>query len=251
MKKTFFLFSFLIGAMLLASCSLPIGFSSTPTMQPTFLLPPPTETVIIPTSTPEPTLTPTITPTATLPVYTQIKITVGVDVLNMREGPSSVFNIVQKLPKDTVLWVLGRAKGDDWLLVRDDGNHVGWVSTEFVQLNSPLSRIPFFDIPGANIIKGKVVDKQQHPIPDINLAVTQGMQPNQVRMDVYSDSEGKFYAYLPETASGPWTVEIVGIMCTSPIMDANCKYSGHFATNAFTIIVPDDVAIPLVFEYTP
>ena len=251
MKKTCFLFSFLIGAMLLASCSLPVGFSSMPTIQPTFPLPLPTETVIIPTNTPEPTLTPTITPTATLPVYSQLKITVGVEVLNMREGPSSVFKIVQKLPKDTALWVLGRAKGDNWLLVRDEGNHVGWVSTEFVQPNSPLSRIPFFDIPGAIIIQGKIVDKQQQPIVGINLAVTQGMRTNQVRIDVYSDSEGKFYAYLPETASGPWTVEIVGILCTSSIMDANCKYSGHFATNAFTIMVPDDVAIPLVFEYTP
>lgn len=233
----------------LASCGLPVGFSPTPTHEHDFTLPIPTETPVVPTSTPEPTVTPTITLTVTPPVYSQIKTTVTVQILNMRAGPSSLFAVVQKLSQGSDIWIFGRARGDDWLMVRDEGNHVGWVSREFIQIDGSQSRLPIIAAPDELIIQGQVVDNQQTPIPGVNLAVTQGMSPNEIRTDVYSDAEGHFYAYLPSNAQGPWTVAIVGIRCTSPIMDTNCKYSGRFSTDAFTIMVPDDVEIPLIFEY--
>lgn len=249
MKKGLIVAGFLFLIVQLVSCSLPVGFSPTKTSVPTFTLPVSTETPVVATYTPEPTLTPTVTLTITPPVYTQIKTTVTVQVLNMRAGPGSMFDIVQKLTQSSELWVIGRARGDDWLMVRDESNHTGWVSREFIQINGSLSQIAIFDVPDALIIQGQVVDNQQRPVPGVNLAVTQGMPPNEIRTDVYSDAMGHFYAYLPATASGPWTVGIVGILCTSPIMDANCKYSGKFSTDAFTIMVPDDIEIPLVFEY--
>lgn len=246
------LFILIIGTILLASCSLPLGFTATPTVEAGPPLPPTaTTTISLPTNTPEPTMTPTITPTATLPSYKQMKVSIGVEVLNLRSGPGEQFDIVDKLPKGTILWILGRARGDDWFLVRSDTNRAGWVSASFVALKVPLSTIPIFEVTDALIITGKAVDNMQNPVPGINFAIFQGTGADQKRIDVYSDGEGKFYAYLPGTATGSWTVEYVGILCTSPIMDANCKFSGHFANNSFTITLPQDIEIPLIFEYIP
>lgn len=236
----------------LISCSLPIGFTPTPTQEIT-LVPMPTETPTpqVPTNTPEPTFTLTAMPTFTPQVYSQIKAKVTVQILNMRDGPGATFNVVQKLPEGASIWILGRAKGNDWFLVRDESNHAGWVAAEFVYITTPITQIPFFAVTDAVVITGKAVDDQQNPIPGVDFAVYPANSSGQVRTDVYSDESGNFYAYLPTSAGGAWTIEIVGIMCTSPIMDSNCKHSGQFKTTAYTIMILDDAAIPLVFEYKP
>lgn len=235
----------------LASCGLPTGLTNTPTSELLQTLPPLVETSLPPTNTPEPTLTPTVAPTETLQVYAQKQVEVSVEALNMRSGPGSVFEIVKRITKGSLLWILGRSQGDDWLLARDEANQAGWVSSNFIYYQGSLQDIPLFLPANALTITGRIVDQNQQPIPGVNLAVMKGNGSENVRTDIYSDSEGNFYAYLPEDTTGPWTLEIVGVLCTSSIMDANCKYSGDFSTDAFTIMVPGDIAIPLIFVYTP
>jgi len=99
------------------------------------------------------------------------------------------------------------------------------------------------------MITGKVIDQKQQPIPGVNLAVMKSHRNVELRTDVYSYVEGKLYACLPADTTGPWAIEIVDILCTSPIVDASCKYSGNFSINAFSIMVPDDFDIPLIFTY--
>jgi uncharacterized protein YgiM (DUF1202 family) len=240
--------------LVLVSCSLPVGFSPTLTTEPgPPLPPPPTETIAVPTATPEPTSTPTAAPTATTIVYVEKVVKVSVDVLNMRYGPSEFFDIVKRITKDSTLYILGRSQGDDWFMVRDSSNMVGWVASTYIQYTGSLLAIPIFTPKNALEVSGRVIDQQENPIPGINLAVYTGMgtgSPNSVRTDVYTDSTGEFHAYLPDTFTGPLTIEIVGYLCTSPIMDANCKITGKFSTDAFSIYLPDDADTPYVFQFT-
>jgi len=70
--------------------------------------------------------------TATLQIYTQKQTNVIVDVLNMQSGPGSVFSIVKRITKGSRLWILGRARSDDWFHVRYEANQVGWLSRNFI-----------------------------------------------------------------------------------------------------------------------
>jgi len=74
-------------------------------------------------------------------------------------------------------------------------------------------------------ISGKVIDSLNNPIDGINIAITQSAQ----RVDVYSDINGDFQTSVPNTGNSIWNAQIVGIMCTSRIMDpTSCNLKGYF-----------------------
>ncbi len=84
---------------------------------------------------------------------------------------------------------------------------------------TPTATPPFY------IIQGGVIDSTGAPIGGINLAIIHAA--NGTRFDVYSGPDGRFTLQVSSSlGTGPYNVEVVGYLCTSRIMDANCKLTG-------------------------
>jgi uncharacterized protein YraI len=94
----------------------------------TATFPPPTETV---TFTPAP---PTETSTATaMPFVDSLKATVTADLLSCRYGPGANYLYLIAFNKTTPLRLIGRAEGNEWVLV-ENGRQDCWVNSKFVEL---------------------------------------------------------------------------------------------------------------------
>jgi hypothetical protein len=125
------------------------------------------EDLAMPTLTPAPTPTPTATmthtpmptPTATLtliPTVTpkQPYICTVAQALNLRSGPSAIFDIVVALPIGTMIQPLGYSptglSGTPWILVHVQGrNQRGWISvgSEYLTCNFNLTELPLAALP--------------------------------------------------------------------------------------------------------
>ncbi len=63
-----------------------------------------------------------------------------------------------------------------------------------------------------------------------------------------TDSSGNFFAFMPLSASGAWTISYTAVACTSNTMDANCNCRnnscGRPYPDSLTVTLPhDDVLI--------
>jgi hypothetical protein len=145
----------LLGLLLLAGCN---GGSTAPTPFPTATLapllsltpnwtatpfitrtPPPTFT-LIPSETPIPP-TPTITPslTATPPV---VGIVGGMQIINVREGPSTNYNAIDTLIPGTAIQVLFQNAEGTWLNIRLEDGLEGWVSSGLIYIEATATPYP-------------------------------------------------------------------------------------------------------------
>jgi len=93
-----------------------------------------------------------------------------------------------------------------------------------------------------------VIDQDGKPVNAINVAVYQGAGATARRTDANTDASGVFYAYVPEEPNARWQVGVVGIGCTSSIVDAECNYFGHFEPAVIIIDLPQ-VSDALTFTY--
>ncbi len=226
---------------------------SNPEPTPTIAIPP-TSTKVLPTETPvppEPTPTeiPTPSPTSTSVSYKPIELVILTDTLNLREGPSVLFKRIRQYVKDDIMFAYGKSEGGEWVLVRTTDDLTGWIATAFVTLNGKVSDLPTFEALEAVQITGKVIGPDNEPIPGIVFAVRQGAEQLGIRTDVLTDENGVYHAFLPENATGTWRIEIVGVDCSSPIVDSTCSYAGEFTSTYGDITLPQTA--PLVFTYTP
>ncbi|MFC1975703.1 SH3 domain-containing protein [Chloroflexota bacterium] len=64
------------------------------------------------------------------------------DVLNMRQRPGATFNLLTTLSRDDEVAVLALNKDKLWALVETTDGQPGWVSVEFLSIDSDLSDIP-------------------------------------------------------------------------------------------------------------
>lgn len=216
------------------------------TTQPVILQaqPSPTSTVL---PSPAPTQTPPATATQT---FAGLSARVTVQTIRFRQGPGTVFPTLGTLPQGTQVNVLGKARGDEWVLAETGGQR-GWLAVVFLDLDgSPsLGAVPVQEPLDGYVVQGKVTAQDGAPISGVVFAVVQGSGSSAPRTDAETGPDGQFFAYLPTTARGQWQVEIVGVNCASPVMDANCKYPGKFNPMWQTVTLP--VASPLIFTYTP
>lgn len=178
--------------------------------------------------------TPTVQPTETslpTPEYIsgQVQAVVTAQGVYMRYGPGTLFQPRKLLDQHTRLTVLGRARGDDWLLVETGGDE-GWISENFTELENdvPISVLPVNNPSDVITIRGQVTDSFGGPVEGISFAVMQNSTQGVLRTDATTRKDGFFYGYLPADASGAWRVALTGIDCESPIMNDNCEFSGQF-----------------------
>jgi len=175
-------------------------------------------------------LTPINTPSPSPTPYTPFYATAMVDNLRLRPNPGYLFPALRMLQQNTSLLVLGQAPGSEWIIVQMPSNESGWVFAKLLVSDHPLDLIPFIQPEDVQLVKGHVVDANNHAVTGVQFAITQGQGTDAPRNDAMTDANGDFYAFMPLTASGEWYVSYVTIACTSNLMDANCNWKSGAAT---------------------
>lgn len=121
-----------------------VAFAATTTPRPTAepSLTPTIAATDAPANTPTrpPTRGPSPTPTPTPIEFAAYRTT---NILRVRSGPATTFEMIGKLPQDFVLDVLGRSEDSKWLAIAyPDFGSLGWISAEFVTPSDGMDQFP-------------------------------------------------------------------------------------------------------------
>lgn len=199
--------------------------------------------------TPEPVLSPTPIPTATEPVPASIQATVKPDGLNLRSGPSPLHSILGTYKKDDRVTILSRARGNQWVKVESQTGQTGWMYTPHLSFTNDLSNAPIEEVEDSFNVRGLVADQSGNPIEGISLALVPMNGNEAYRIDAVSDSEGRFYAYVPVNSFTSWRVSVVGVRCGSRLADANCNVSNYFINKEqMEIVLPQLDPIEFIYQ---
>jgi SH3 domain protein len=122
-----------------------VGCGPVPTPEPT-ATPTPTPP-LPPTDTPMPTDTPVPTPVPSPTSIPQPEAVVAVDLLNLRAGPGTNYDILTMMEEGTRLKMVGRTEANDWLKVVTADGREGWVFAEMVNVSGDLGAIAVAQAP--------------------------------------------------------------------------------------------------------
>jgi uncharacterized protein YraI len=129
--------------LVLLTLTVVVGCGPAPTPEPTATPTPsplPTDTPT-PTDTPVPTAVPSPTPTP------QPEAVVAVDLLNLRAGPDTTYDILTMMEEGARLKVVGRTEANDWLKVVTSDGREGWVFAEMLNVSGDLGAIAVAEVP--------------------------------------------------------------------------------------------------------
>lgn len=246
---------------LLASCAPQVATPSPGDIQTALaetLAAEPTETLtptVAPTKTPNPSPTPFYTPTPT--VSPPIAATVNSDYLNMREGPSQMFQIVETVELDTEVTATARTLDNLWVKVElpsaqeNIAPTVGWMWAEFLDFQGEMTSLPVDQYDPTLTIFGVVQDQDGNPIPGIGIRVTLQNDTTVLPADTTSNEDGLFEVYLPQGQTGAYDVQIVSWACDSMVVNLNCRLSGYVeGVDQYTVTLPMTEGITFIYEKT-
>ncbi len=200
------------------------------------------------TAPPDPTISPTntISPTS-IPAPFDAVVTVA--TLNLRSGPSQLHDILKLYQKDEVVSVVGHAPGLEWIKVITKDGKTGWMYASFMDLSHPITDSVEMPISESLVATGTVVDASGKGVPGIQVGLTYVGGVERVRITGTTMMDGTFLAYAPIEFQGAWISTIIGVGCTSPIVDVNCRYNGKFTPLAgINVNLPQDVEIKFIYE---
>jgi hypothetical protein len=107
---------------------------------------PPADTAPLQEQASQPTPGPSPTPTATPISFAAYRTT---NNLRVRSGPGTTYNVLDQVPPDFVLDILGRSADNLWLAIAyPDLGSLGWVSAEFVTPGDGFEQFPIELGPG-------------------------------------------------------------------------------------------------------
>ncbi len=141
----------------------------------------------------------------------------------LRTGPGTLFTPRAALQKDIQLLVLGQSPGDQWVYVKTSDGRLGWVFSLLLNAGSAIAAAPIIQPENVQLVKGHVLDLRGNPVSGIQFSFIQGFGSNPPRNDAMTNSTGTFFAFMPSSARGTWTVSYTAVACTSNTMDANCN----------------------------
>ena len=226
MKK---LISFSIMIFLLTACNLPgaktpVAVTMPPTLQIDTQVPVAIEATQTLTPAPQPTETPVPSPTPT--EFAPFTVKTSVDNFNVRVNPGYLFPVLMMVPQGTELTVYGQAPGGDWIYIQTPTDVYGWVFAKLIFDEPRLAQAPIREPEKVQVVRGFLKDVQGNPISGFQFALVQGSGNNAPRNDAMTDENGEFFAFMPTTSSGEWTVSFVAYACTSNVVDADCLFLG-------------------------
>ncbi|HLF74378.1 MAG TPA: hypothetical protein VI524_08535 [Anaerolineales bacterium] len=191
---------------------------------------------------------------ATAPVYVPFTIRNTVENTVLRAGPSSLFTAKTALAQNTDLVVIGIAPGGEWVFVITPLDSTGWIFAGLLETSPQLKTAPVIQPADLQVVRGRVLDAEGAPVDGIQFAVIEGAGEtgSPPRVDATTDAEGIFYAFLPLTATGAWTVGLTAVACTSSQMGPNCECpSGGCGTSepaSKTVTLPTEEIIQFTWK---
>ena len=225
-----------------------------------FLPEEPTQTPVVKVTLPPPAAEPTDLPPTSIPAEIQPTVTkappeapktvvVNTNNLNMRSGPSTLYQILATYREGAELEVTARTPGADWVKATGPDGFTGWMAVSLLNYNGDLQALPEEIIAGGVMLHGKVLDDHGEPIPGVAVAATRNLASGSYRLDAASNMDGDFYFFLPEGLPGNWQVSMVGVECKSTIVDENCNLRDHIVYfGSATVTLPPSSTIVLLFE---
>jgi hypothetical protein len=199
---------------------------------------------------------PAVTPTssASPTPFTSFTVKPSVDNLKIRVNPGYLFEALMMVQQTDELTVMGTAPGNEWTYVKTVNGDEGWVFSELLTSNVDLAQIPVRQPKNTQVIKAQVLDVSGLPIQGVVFDVSQGGADGASTNTVVTDGNGIFYSFMPETASGAWTVTYSGIACDSNVWsDSTCTtykpgFTGVLDPQTQTVTLPQTSG-QLVFTY--
>ena len=199
-----------------------------------------------------PTAIPTVLscPTATIaePPEAELRSAyVSSSSLTLRSGPSIAHPALATYPLGAVVKILAKAPGGSWVAVSVPGGQLGWMYTAYlgVEITDPLDDVAEVEPAQSRVIEGRVVDDTGQPVANVGVEVALG---GPVDYPDFSDAEGRFALFVPDSQSGPWTVSIQGVGCRSRLVDQDCQLVNHVLRNPSQVYTRGQ-AEPLTFVY--
>jgi hypothetical protein len=156
--------------------------------------------------------------------------------VNLRTNPGTLFQVSRVMPQGTRLQVLGISPGGEWVYVLNGEGINGWVGIHIVD-DFPMGQFPTVEPGDVQRITGRVLDENGQPVSGIGYAIEQQSASKTLRTDAVTDSTGMFYAYLPQSYSGVWTVSFLSVSCTSNIIDADCNCLNSICGTSYPLSV--------------
>jgi len=185
-----------------------------------------TESAPVATHTLIPTVT-SIPATATPQDFGVVYVYTTEENVNLRTNPGLLFTVSRVMAQNTRLRLLGQTPGGEWLNVINDEGISGWVNSNVVLVSYDGPPAPVIEPSGVLLVTGTVLTELGTAVSGIGFSVVQ----NARRTEAVTNADGQFFAYLPATMSGTWSVEYTSIACTSNTMDSNCNcISGRCGT---------------------
>ena len=217
---------------LIVMLSLTAGCGILSPAAPTSTYPPPITTEPMPPSeTPRPTVSlPTAPPTAAITPtpFAGMEVDVMVDNLFLRSGPGFLHPALEMYDTGDTVEAWGRAPGWSWVYVKTADDLHGWMKLELLTLVGDFYDLPEVIPDGFVIVKGHVYTPDGSPASHITLTLTPpGGEPADEDAAT-TDALGQFYFFLPEDASGTWTLAANAYGCDGSAVDANCSLIGSF-----------------------
>jgi uncharacterized protein YgiM (DUF1202 family) len=214
-----------------------------------------TATVAAPTAAAFPSL-PAMTPTssASPTPFTPFTVKPGVDNLNVRMNPGYLFDALMMVQQTDTLTVQGKAPGGEWIAVQTADGVEGWVFAELVKSDVNLEQVPVREPKEVVIIKGRVLDAAGTPIQGVGFDIKQGTEADAATNAVSTDANGDFFAFLPATSSGMWSVTYTAIACKSNVWsDSTCAtykagYTGAVIPQTLTVSLPQSGSLAFTWK---
>jgi hypothetical protein len=157
--------------------------------------------------------------------YVPFFVNTTVENAVLRANPGALFAAKTTLAQNTRLLVLGIAPGREWVFVQTPLDSTGWVFAQLLEVSPNLAAAPLMQPADVQLVRGHLVGTDGLPLSGIQYALIEGVGStgSPPRTDAMTDANGFFYAFLPLTASGTWTVSFTAIACTSRLMGPTCE----------------------------
>jgi hypothetical protein len=196
------------------------------------------------------TATPEMPPEPTqAPAPLILNATVNAATLNMRTGPSILHDILNQYQKDDTVTLIGVAPGNQWVKILTKDNKTGWMLASHLTIDGAVQSLPTLPISESLVAVGKVVDANGTGLPGIQVALTRMGGVEAVRVDGISLADGTVYIYAPIEYQGTWLAGVVGVDCTSQLVDANCRFGGKFSpADGIKLKLPQDTEILFTYQ---
>lgn len=199
----------------------------------------------IPTVLSCPTAAPPETPEAGLR-----SVFVSSSSLTLRSGPSIAHPALATFPLGAAVKILAKAPGGSWVAVSVPGGQLGWMYTAYlgVEIGDPLDDVAEVEPAQSRVIEGYVVDDSGEPVANVGVQVALG---GAVDYPDFTDADGRFALFVPDSQSGPWVVSIQGVGCRSRLVDQDCQLVNHVLRNPTELYARGQAeALRFVYETT-